>query len=148
VTFIQIAGSGAAPLQYIASAASLSLNNSFQNFSWSPSTNSSNWGSGVTLVCPTTGYYTVFVLMNTPSVNDNSQVVMQLLSNGGLIADTGGTVEVGNFGNKGQAGVIWYGVVNAGTTFNVQMRSWQSPFFSVGGGTLAITYTPTPTYRR
>ena len=148
MTFIQIAGSGAAPNQYVAGAAGLSLNNSFQNFSWGPSVNSSNWGSGVTLVCPATGYYTVSVLMNTPSVNDNSQVVMQLLANGGVIADTAGTVEGGNFGNKGQAGVLWNGVVGAGTTFNVQMRSWQSPFFSVGGGQLIITYVPTPTYRR
>ena len=148
MTFLGIAGSLAAPNQYIAGAAGLSLNGSFQNFSWGPSVNSSNWGSGVTLVCPVTGYYTVSVLMTTPSVNDNSQVVMQLLANGGVIADTSGTVEVGNFGNKGMAGVLWVGVMGAGTTLNVQMRSWQSPFFSVGGGQLIITFVPTPTYRK
>lgn len=140
------AGSGQTPNMYVAGAGGLGLTNQYQNLSFGPSVNSSNWGSGTVLYCPVTGFYTISYLLNTPSVNDNSQVVMRLLINGGDVANTNGTVEVGNFSNKGQVGILWYSALGVGTSLQIQILCWQNPTFGVGGGTLIITFVPTQWY--
>jgi len=148
VTFLQIAGSNNQPNQYIAGSPSTNLNvGPFVALVFNPSVNSSNWGSGATLVCPTLGYYTVGYVLVTPSVAANRQVVFRLVRNGGVVIDTG-TVEVGDFGNPGHVGMLYNAVFNVGETLQIHGSSWQGQTITVGGGQLIITYVPTPTYRR
>jgi hypothetical protein len=148
VTFLQIAGHLAAPNQFDAWSSNANLTvQSYVNLSFNPGANSSNWGSGVSLICPTAGYYTFVFTLDTPSVSTNRQVVFQMLRNGGAVIDTG-TVEVGDYGNKGHLGMQYYGVWNPGDQLIIRGQSWQGQTITVGPGHLVITFVPTPSFRR
>lgn len=149
MTFIQIAGSGSTPNQYVSSFNTVLL--PVQNYVLmsiaSASVATSNWGSGNSLVCPVIGFYTCTFLLNTPSVAANRQVQIRLLRNGGEVANPG-VIEVGDFGNPGMWGLAYNTTFNPGETLSFQGRSWQGQDFTVSGGQILITFVPTPLYRR
>jgi hypothetical protein len=149
VTFIQIAGSGQTPNQWISNLSGTNLPvGSYVVMPFNPpSTATSNWGSGGTLTCPVRGYYTCAFTVQTPSVGSNRQVQIRLMRNGSETANPG-TIEVGDFGNPGMWGLIYNAVFSPGETLQLQGMSWQGQSFSVGGGTHVITFVPTPIYRR
>lgn len=149
MTFIQIAGSGQTPNQWISSFTITSLPvQSYVVINFNPpSTNTSPWGNGGSITCPVTGFYTCTFLMTTPSVSANSQVQIRLMRNGGEVANPG-IIEVGNFGNPGMWAISYNSNFSAGESLQIQGMSWQGGSIAVGGGQANLYFVPTPLYRR